>query len=133
MRTTNHAARAASRTGFTLMELLVVIAILVVLIGTATPLYLHYLEKSKLNVARADCVRLSGELKNFAIANDGNYPQPYGDWTMLPLSKKPPLDPWGNQYAWQLKALTQYDGTTIMEPVVASQGPPGSNAIITSE
>jgi len=103
------------------MELLVVVAILVVLVGVATPLYLNYLEQSKMKTAYSNAKMLSGELKNFAISHDGEYP-PEGDWTLLPLEKKPPLDPWGQPYRWGLVQTQQVD-TVISVPVVISNGP----------
>jgi prepilin-type N-terminal cleavage/methylation domain-containing protein len=113
--------RAVARAGFTLMELLVVVAILVVLVGVATPLYLNYLEQSKIKIARADAIRLAGELKNFAVSHDGEYP-PVGTWDLLPLEKKPPLDPWGQPYRWGLVETVQVDAK-VMVPVVISNGP----------
>ena len=109
------------RAGFTLMELLVVVAILVVLVGVATPMYLSYLDQSKRKVARADAVRLAGELKNFAVSHDGEYP-PENTWDLVPLEKKPPLDPWGQPYQWTLLESPQVDGAVLV-PVVWSSGP----------
>ena len=115
------AGEAAARAGFTLMELLVVVAILVVLVGVATPMYLSYLDQSKRKVARADAIRLATELKNFAISHDGEYP-PENTWDLVPLEKKPPLDPWGQPYQWTLVESPQVDGTVLV-PVVWSGGP----------
>lgn len=117
-------ARAAARTGFTLMELLVVVAILVVLVGVATPMYLSYLESSKVRVARTDAVRLAGVLKNFQVMN-GSLPQE-GDWSMLPLERNPPLDPWNKPYQWISSEAPQADGSLIITPIVFSTGPNGN-------
>jgi prepilin-type N-terminal cleavage/methylation domain-containing protein len=119
--TLHRTGRAAARAGFTLMELLVVVAILVVLVGVATPLYLNYLEQSKKKIARADAIRLAGELKNFAVSHDGEYP-PENTWDLLPLEKKPPLDPWGQPYHWGLVETIQIDAK-VMVPIVWSSGP----------
>jgi prepilin-type N-terminal cleavage/methylation domain-containing protein len=121
LRPLERTGQAAPRTGFTLMELLVVVAILVVLVGVATPLYLNYLEQSKKKIARADAVRLAGELKNFAVSHDGDYPPP-NTWDLLPLEKKPPLDPWGQPYQWTLMETVQVDAK-VMVPIVWSSGP----------
>lgn len=125
--TVTRAGLHSARAGFTLMELLVVVAILVVLIGVATPMYLNYLERSKLRIARAEAVRLKGLLSNYAAEHDGQYPQP-GDWTGLPLEagKVPPLDPWNNPFQWQLIPTLMADGTELMTPVVWSSGPNGN-------
>ncbi|MER3441036.1 MAG: hypothetical protein C4296_06660 [Gemmataceae bacterium] len=114
---------AAARAAFTLMELLVVVAILLVLVGVATPLYMSYLESSKLRVAKADAVRLAQELKNFYVLHNA-FPEPVGSWDLLPLDKKPPLDPWGRPYEWSLVEVPQLE-TNITVPVVWSAGPNG--------
>lgn len=118
------ASVTTARTGFTLMELLVVVAILVVLIGVATPMYLSYLDKSKLRLARTTADTLSKTLKSYALEHDGQYPTP-GDWSALPLEKNPPLDPWGQIYQWQLMPMIVGDAE-VMTPVVWSGGPNGN-------
>ena len=86
----------------------------------ATPLYMNYLEQSKMKVARADSIRLAGELKNFAISHDGEYP-PENNWDLLPLEKKPPLDPWSQPYQWGLAERSSRCGRN--GPIVWSAGP----------
>lgn len=116
--------RAAVRAGFTLMELLVVVAILLVLVGVATPLYLKYLDQSKVKIARTDAFRLASELKNYAASNQGNYPQGMPSFEILVLEgflEREPLDPWGQPFQWTLRPVG-LDGTT-MTPVVWSAGP----------
>jgi Tfp pilus assembly protein PilE len=105
------------------MELLVVVAILLVLIGVATPLYMSYLEQSRLRIAKTDAVRLAGELKNFYVLNS-QYP-PAGTWDLVALEKNPPLDPWNNPYQWDLTEMPQADGSSLLVPVVWSGGPNG--------
>jgi prepilin-type N-terminal cleavage/methylation domain-containing protein len=121
---TTRASLQTARAGFTLMELLVVIAILVVLIGVATPMYLSYLEKSKLRLARTTADTLSKTLKAYALEHDGAYP-PVGDWSQVPLEKNPPLDPWNQVYQWQLMPIVVGD-SEVMTPVVWSGGPAGN-------
>ena len=127
LRNMHHAGRAAARAGFTLMELLVVVAILVILVGVATPLYLNYLEQSKAKIARTTAHSLAGEIKNYAISHDGNWPD-QNTWDLLPLppEKKPPLDPWGRPFQWSLRSIQQADGTQFADPVVWSGGPQGN-------
>jgi general secretion pathway protein G len=128
LRNLHHAGRtAAARAGFTLMELLVVVAILLVLIGVATPLYMNYLEQSKGRVAKSDAHRLAGELRNYAVSHDGNWPNP-DTWDLLPLppEQKPPLDPWKRPFHWTMREIQHGDGTTTMDPVVWSTGPTGN-------
>jgi prepilin-type N-terminal cleavage/methylation domain-containing protein len=135
LRNLEQTSRAAPRTGFTLMELLVVVAILVVLVGVATPMYMNYLDQSKRKIARANAIMLAGELKNFYVSHD-DYPPP-GDWSLLalPPGKNPPLDPWNQQYHWQLMPHQTIDGIMYV-PVVWSSGPnkvPGDQDDIYSE
>lgn len=114
----------AARAGFTLMELLVVVAILVVLVGVATPLYMSYLERSKVRTAFAEAKMLAGVLNTFYVQN--NELPPEGDWTGLPLEKIPPLDPWRRPYQWQAIQQPQPDGTSIIRAIVWSTGPNGN-------
>ncbi len=125
--------KTIARAGFTLMEVLVVVAILVIMVGVATPLYLNYLEQSKIKIARTDAIRLAGELKNFAISHDGEYP-PENTWDLVPLEKKPPLDPWNQPYQWTLTPA-QAD-VVVLVPLVWSSGPnknPGDADDISSQ
>ncbi|HMP03279.1 MAG TPA: prepilin-type N-terminal cleavage/methylation domain-containing protein [Gemmatales bacterium] len=121
---TEGATKAATRAGFTLMELLVVVAILVVLVGVATPMYMSYLERSKVRTAFAESKMLAGVLNTFYVQN-GELPME-GDWTGLPLEVVPPLDPWRRPYLWQAISQMQPDGTTILRTVVWSSGPMGN-------
>ena len=111
LRTVSGAGRAGARAGFTLMELLVVVAILLVLAGVATPIYLYYLEQSRPKVAESECVNLKGQLENFKALH-GDYP-PDNDWSLLPLEKKPPLDPWKRPYQWRRVEFLDPDGVTM--------------------
>jgi general secretion pathway protein G len=123
LRHVEQGARVAVRAGFTLMELLVVVAILLVLVGVATPMYMRYLEESKVRVARTDCVRLAGELKNYYVLK-GDYPQgmPVLDTLVAEgYMERLPLDPWHMPYQWTLKPVG-IDGLTSA-PIVWSSGP----------
>lgn len=128
LRKMHHAGRKAARAGFTLMELLVVVAILLVLVGVATPLYMNYLERSKMNIAKSEARRLAGELRNFAVSHDGTWPA-QDNWDALPLppEQKPPLDPWKRPYHWTLRDIQHADGTSTVDPVVWSTGPNGNS------
>jgi general secretion pathway protein G len=112
---------AATRGGFTLMELLVVVAILLVLVAVATPLYLGYLERSKLKTAKATAMMLAEELDRYAVDHigdpNGQWPPP-GTWDGVEL-RRPAIDPWGQPYQWDLDPTTG-------RPIVWSLGPRGN-------
>jgi general secretion pathway protein G len=126
LRTPNPASRAAARAAFTLMEILVVLAIMLVLVGVATPLYLNYLAKARIDTARTEAANLAAQIKSFAISHEGQFPQE-NDWSALPLppERKPPLDPWKRPYQWAKRQIDGVDGP-IDDPVVWSGGPDGS-------
>jgi prepilin-type N-terminal cleavage/methylation domain-containing protein len=128
LRQLNHGSKTAARAGFTLMELLVVMAIMLVLIGVATPLYMNYLESSKVKVAKTECVRLAGLLQNYAINNNGNYPDPGSGFAALMQEgtlTSEPIDPWGQQYHWELRPNPMNPDAAPV-PVVSASGPKGA-------
>jgi general secretion pathway protein G len=128
LRTLERVNRGAVRAGFTLMELLVVVAILLVLTSVAVPLYMGYMEESKIKTARATAKMLASELQNFYVSNNGSYPQPIGDWSQILMKdgKNPPVDPWGNEFFWDLTQVGTFE-TQMLAPVVWSLGPDGQN------
>jgi general secretion pathway protein G len=125
IRTGRQAVKTGARAGFTLMELLVVIAILLVLVGVATPMYMNYLQKAKMDTARSTAKMLANQLKNYAISHEGQYPQE-DDWSLIPLEQNPPLDPWHRPFHWALQASQQAE-MTLYIPVVWSEGPNMTN------
>ena len=128
---------AATRAGFTLMEMLVVVAILVVLAGAAVPIYLNYLEDSKLKRARIDIETISKELSNYK-AVVGHYPNNIQDliqpWQLGDGSTRPPtlrpqnlMDPWDRPY----QSSTPNPGPNnamYQIPDVWSEGPSGDGS-----
>jgi len=93
----------ATRAGFTLMEMMVVVAILVVLVGVAVPIYLTYLENSKITRARIDIETIDQVVQTFYTKYDQWPPnlemltQPIGDSGPM-LKATSLIDPWGHQY-----------------------------------
>lgn len=123
LRSTARKTAVAARAGFTLMELLVVVAILVVLVGVATPIYISYLEKSKVRTAKANAVLLVRALESYQIEH-GSLPAE-NDWSSLPFDRLP-VDPWNRAYQWTATQTVLGDGTTIVKPIVYSLGPNGN-------
>lgn len=99
--------------GFTLLELLVVIAIIGLLAGYVGPKYFSQLNKSQLQVARAQIDALEKALDQYRL-DVGHYPsteqglqqlnQQTGsekNWAGPYLKKDIPLDPWGHAYQYR--------------------------------
>jgi general secretion pathway protein G len=129
---------AVARAGFTLMEMLVVVAILVVLAGAAVPIYLNYLEDSKLKRARIDIETISKELQNYKTIV-GHYPNSLNDlsmpWQLGDGSTRPPtlrpqnlMDPWDHPYSSTTPNVGPNNGMYQI-PDVWSEGPDGANRI----
>jgi general secretion pathway protein G len=115
------------RAAFTLMEILVVVAIIVLLAGLGTWGYMGYLERARLNRAKADCVHISEAVETYNLTN-GNYPGSLQELTQQTggmkafLEPKDIIDPWGKQYSFdpnsqtatgRVKVFTVYNGQEI--------------------
>ncbi len=117
---------AVARAGFTLMEMLVVVAILVVLAGAAVPIYLSYLEDSRVDRARLDVKSIEGAVDAY-YTKYGSYPNSLNDLVQPMDGVRPYLDantlmdPWGNPYQYNPQNVNPMTG----RPQVFSNGPPG--------
>jgi general secretion pathway protein G len=121
-----HQRRAARRAAFTLMEMLVVVAILVVLAGAAVPIYLRYLEQSRIDIAKVGCKNLEQAAEAYKIRY-GDYPaslqvltQPQPDGTLPTLEGAALVDPWQREY--QYTAQGSHNAATG-RPDIWSTGP----------
>ncbi len=108
-------ARAARRTGFTLIEILVVIVILGVLAALIVPNVIQRPDEARVTVARSDIAAIMQALKLYRLDNQ-RYPtaeQGIGalvakpEIPPVPVNWKPggyleklPKDPWGRPYVY---------------------------------
>ena len=100
--------------GFTLLELLVVIVIIGMLAAYVGPKYFAQLGKSEVTIARAQVAGLEKALDTYRL-DMGRYPsseqgmavlfvkpaENAEKWNGPYLSKKLPLDPWGQAYVYR--------------------------------
>lgn len=102
-----------SSRGFTLLELLVVMVIIGLLAGYVGPKYFAQIGKSEIKVARAQIDSLGKALDQFRL-DVGRYPSTeeglaalitnpsnQAKWDGPYLTKKLPMDPWGNPYLYK--------------------------------
>ena len=125
--------RAVRRAAFTLLEVLVVVAILVILAGVGVVATTSYLETSKKNTAQLDCQGISQAIESYRLnPQSGNeFPEtlmhlvtpPFGGTSLLKNGQEDLLDPWGNQYQYQL--IEGADGA--MMPLVYTTAPDGTS------
>jgi len=99
--------------GFTLMELLIVLAVIIIIAGVAIPRLMSFLEKSKVNMAKAEIETMGSAIRE-VIKDTGSYVEnldqlgdrsspdeaEFSPWwgpyvSSLPVDNK---DPWGNDY-----------------------------------
>lgn len=120
------------RAAFTLMEMMVVVAILVVLVGVAVPIYIRYLDDSKVKRARTDVETLTKVVETFYYEH-GHYPEHLRELVTPPTGKAyikqtALLDPWDQEYESSLPNVGQNMAQISGEgPDIFSRGPPGGN------
>ena len=94
---------------FTLIEVVVVIVILVTLASVATPMYMNYIEKSKIATAKTQIKLLDDALQQYKL-DVGTYPSDLQGlmenidqsekWDGPYIKPRVPLDPWGGEYQY---------------------------------
>ena len=107
--------RIRDHRGFTLMEALIVVAVIIIIAGIAIPRLLSFLEKSKLNLAKAEietmgsairevvkdtgsCVENLDQLGDRSSPDEEDFSPWWGPYvSSLPVDNK---DPWGNDYVY---------------------------------
>lgn len=121
-----HRNARARRGGFSLAELMVVIVIIGLLATVVVPNVLGRLRTGQLGKAKADIVAIESSLNQFAIENNGRFPDslealitpdPNGN-TYLDRESVP-KDPWGNEYVYEPPGPGQ------PKPVIKSYGADG--------
>jgi general secretion pathway protein G len=125
--------RATRRAAFTLLEVLVVVAILVILAGVGIVATTRYLEDSRKNTAQLDCQGLAQAVEAYRMnPQSGNeYPEsllhlltpPFGGTSFLRNGQDDLLDPWNQQYQYQL--VEGADGALM--PLVYTTAPDGTS------
>jgi general secretion pathway protein G len=90
--------RGTKKKAFTLIEVLLIVAIIGTLLALMIPGYTNLLEKSRINQAITEIVKIAKELDDFLIDN-GHLPETLDE--LIQESKPLDLiDPWGNPYEY---------------------------------
>lgn len=108
MKIHRRAERAAPRAGFSLAELMVVIVIIGLLATLVVPNVLQRLGFANKSVAKADIMAIESACDQYAINNQGRYPDSLNELVQKDdqgLSYLEgdivPTDPWGNDYVYE--------------------------------
>ena len=130
--------------GFTLLELLVVMVIIGLLAGFVGPKYFSQIGKSNVTVAKSQLQSFSKSLDAYRL-DMGHYPSTEEGlealvsaptvnpekWRGPYLSKKIPLDPWGNPYTYRNPG-TNAEFDVISLGADGKPGGTGDNADLTN-
>ena len=125
MQIPSRAARAA-RAGFSLAELMVVIVIIGLLATLVVPNVVRKLFVANVAKAKADIVSISEACDEYAVENQGKYPESLQELVTPDeightyLNRETvPTDPWGNEYQYEPP------GGGNVKPTVTSFGSDG--------
>jgi general secretion pathway protein G len=101
-------AERARRAGFSLAELMVVIVIIGLLATLVVPNVLEKLGFANKKVAAADIMTIEGACKEYAIKNQGKYPDSLNELVQKDdqgysylEGDNVPTDPWGTEYLYE--------------------------------
>jgi general secretion pathway protein G len=111
-------ASQALRAGFSLAELMVVIVIIGLLATLVVPNVIQKLLVANVAVAEADIMTIDGACTNYAIANQGRWPDSLNElvqkddmgFAFLDLENVP-QDPWKNEFLYDPPTSGQSKGT----------------------
>jgi len=117
-----------ARRGFTLAEMMVVIVIIGLLATLVVPNVMEKFFTATHEKAKADITQIVSALNEFAIRNNGKYPDslealvtPDEHGHKYLQSSKVPKDPWKNEYMYEAPV----PGSGTPEPRVFTYGPDG--------
>jgi general secretion pathway protein G len=127
------------RAGFTLVEVLLVLAILGVIAAMVVPNLIGRQQDAQVKATRASIAGLEGALKQFAVANDGEFPQGSRDDAIgrllnpgqdrdgrqiNPFLEKVPKDAWDQPLYYEFPNNKVANAT---KPAIWSSGPNKQN------
>ena len=87
--------------GMTLIEIMIVVAIIAILLGLVTPNLMNRLKQANVVAAKQGINVLKLALQDYALLNNGSYPEDLETLANEGLLKAKDLrDPWGNPYQY---------------------------------
>ena len=124
--------RQRRRSGFSLAELMVVIVIIGLLATLVVPRVMRNLFAANIGKAKADIVAIAGAVDQYAIENNGRYPESIealvtpdeNGFTYL-NQQTVPKDPWGQEYVYEPPPPAAHDFRVL---TLGSDGVPGGEA-----
>lgn len=131
--------RQPRRRGFTLTEVLLVLAILGVIAAMVVPNLIGRQQEAQIRTTRTSIKGLEDAMKQYAISNDGEFPQGARDEvfallmnpgqdadgrTVAPYLEKLPKDAWGQPLYYEYPTSKVPNGT---KPAIWSSGPNRQN------
>lgn len=124
---THRERTALRRGGFTLAELMVVIVIIGLLATVVVPNVIGRLFQGQIGKAKADITQIESALQQYAVENNGRYPDtlevlitPDKNGNTFLDRDTIPKDPWGNEYGYEPPGPGQ------PKPLVFSYGADGT-------
>lgn len=135
MKTLNIVSRRNRRRGFTLTEVLLVLAILGVIAAMVVPNLIGTQKKALIDATKTKIKAFEGAVKNYAVANGGEYPQGGREEVIAMLTSQTqdadgrPVAPYleGNpKDAWEQVLYYEYPSSKVAnqsKPAIWSSGP----------
>ncbi len=91
--------------GLTIFELMLVVALISILVASAVPSYIGYIERTESDIAIKQIGTMSLVIDGYAFSNGGTYPASLSDVGLDGYE-----DPWGNTYKYTNIAQTRNRG-----------------------
>lgn len=102
----NKSINSRRQHGLTILELTIVIIITALVIGTATPAYLHIVESRRIDFTINEITDMQRDIDRFSRRNN-RYPD-----NLTEIYPTVPFDPWGNTYKYLNIATSQANPRT---------------------